>query len=151
MAASSIALELLTPLGSALPNREGEERKKRRASVDVPGVDAPGLKGELGVLPDHVPFITPVIPGVVRFRDGALDRRVAVGAGFLEVTDDGRVVILTERALDAGEVDVAAATAELKDVSAKLSKEAGPIDAADFRKLSDQQAWLEAQLRAAQA
>ena len=103
------------------------------------------------MLPDHVPFITPVIPGVVRFRDGAVDRRVAVGTGFLEVTADGRVVILTERALDSAEVDVAAATSELKDVSAELSKEFGSIDAVEHRKLSDQQAWLEAQLRAAQA
>ena len=34
-----------------------------------------------------------------------------------------------DTSLDSSEVDVAAATSELKDVSAKLSKEAGPIDA----------------------
>ena len=138
MAESTIQLDILTPLG---PKRRG---------VVVPGVEIPGLLGELGVLPEHVPFITPVVPGVVRFREGDGAARIAVGAGFLEVTRDNRVVILVERALEASEVDAAKAREELKAVTAQLSHDLGSIDAAEHRKLVTEQGWLEAQLRAAQ-
>ncbi|MCY1062278.1 ATP synthase F1 subunit epsilon [Nannocystis sp. SCPEA4] len=138
MADTTIKLDILTPLG---PKRHG---------VVVPGVEVPGLLGELGVLPEHVPFITPVVPGVVRFRDGGESVRIAVGAGFLEVTRDNRVVILVERALEVSEIDANKARDELKRVQADLSHDLGSIDAAEHRKLVTEQGWLEAQLRATQ-
>ena len=49
--------------------KRGEADEAKRRGLDVSGVEIPGLFGELGVLPDHVPFVTPVVPGVVRFRD----------------------------------------------------------------------------------
>lgn len=138
MADTTIKLDILTPLG---PKRHG---------VVVPGVEVPGLLGELGVLPEHVPFITPVVPGVVRFRDGGESVRIAVGAGFLEVTRDNRVVILVERALEVSEIDANKARDELKRVQGDLSHDLGSIDAAEHRKLVTEQGWLEAQLRATQ-
>lgn len=137
MAATSIKLDILTPLG---PKRRG---------VEVTGVEIPGLNGELGVLPDHVPFVTPVLPGVVRFREGDESVRIAVGAGFLEIGGDGRVAILVERALDSSEVDVAAARQALTRVSGELGQLQDSIDAAEHRKLVMEQGWLEAQIRAA--
>jgi len=145
--ASSITLQILTPLGSAVPPAAGSSEP--RDSVEVPGVEIPGLFGELGVLPDHVPFITPVVPGVIRYREGENSQRLAVGTGFLEVTEDGRVAVMIERATPAGKVDVAEVTARLKDVSAELAKKTDAIDALEHRKLANEQAWLEAQLRAA--
>ncbi|MBZ5710930.1 ATP synthase F1 subunit epsilon [Nannocystis pusilla] len=136
MADTTIKLDILTPLG---PKRHG---------VVVPGVEVPGLLGELGVLPEHVPFITPIVPGVVRFRDGGDSVRIAVGAGFLEVTRDNRVVILVERALEVSEIDANKARDELKRVQADLSHDLGSIDAAEHRKLVTEQGWLEAQIRA---
>lgn len=136
MAETTIQLDILTPLG---PKRHG---------VVVPGVEVPGLLGELGVLPEHVPFITPVVPGVVRFRDGGESVRIAVGAGFLEVTRDNRVVILVERALEVSEIDANKAREDLKRVQADLSHDLGSIDAAEHRKLVTEQGWLEAQIRA---
>lgn len=136
MAATTIKLDILTPLG---PKRRG---------VEVTGVEIPGLNGELGVLPDHVPFVTPVIPGVVRFREGDESVRIAVGAGFLEIGGDGRVAILVERALDSSEVDVAAARTSLTRISAELGQLQDSIDAVEHRKLVMEQGWLEAQIRA---
>ncbi|MFY0531244.1 FoF1 ATP synthase subunit delta/epsilon [Nannocystis pusilla] len=101
-------------------------------------------------MPEHVPFITPVVPGVVRFRDGGESVRIAVGAGFLEVTRDNRVVILVERALEVSEIDANKAREDLKRVQADLSHDLGSIDAAEHRKLVTEQGWLEAQIRATQ-
>lgn len=136
MAETTLKLDILTPLG---PKRRG---------VDVAGVEIPGYLGELGVLPDHVPFITPVLPGVVRFKEGGESVRIAVGAGFLEVTRDNRVVILVERALEVSEIDLNKARDQLKQVQTDLARDLNSIDAAEHRKLVTEQGWLEAQLRA---
>jgi len=135
--AQGMKLDILTPLG---PVREG---------VDVAGVQVPGILGELGILPQHESFITAVVPGVVRFREGAQSVRIAVGAGFLEVKDTGRVVILVERALEPAEIDAARARTELDEVTRELAAYGGPIGAAKFRDLDTRRAWLQAQLRAA--
>ena len=137
MAATTIKLDILTPLGP------------RRRGVEVTGVEIPGIAGELGVLPDHVPFVTPVVPGVVRFREGDTAVRIAVGAGFLEIGGDGRVAILVERALEVGDIDVVAAREALVRVNAELAGQHDSIDAAEHRKLRMEQGWLEAQIRTA--
>lgn len=135
--ADRMKLDILTPRGA------------KHEGIDVPGVEIPGLLGELGILPEHVSFVTAVKPGVVRFRSGSDSVRLAVGAGFLEVTESGRVVLLCERALSPDEIDTAAASDRLKEVEADLSKYSGPITAAEFRDLDQEQAWLSAQLRCA--
>jgi F-type H+-transporting ATPase subunit epsilon len=128
-------LDILTPLG---PKRQG---------IDVAGVEIPGIAGELGVLPLHESFITAVVPGVVRFRDGAKSIRIAVGSGFLEVKDTGRVVLLCERALEPDEIDATAARQDLVEVERKLEAYRGPIHAAEYRDLNTRRQWLNAQLR----
>jgi len=133
--ADRMKLDILTPRG---PKRQG---------IDVPGVEIPGLLGELGILPEHVPFVTAVRPGVVRFREGNESVRLAVGAGFLEVTEAGRVVLLVERALAPDEIDAEAARTRLREVEAELGKYTGPITAATFRVLDEERRWLEAQIR----
>jgi F-type H+-transporting ATPase subunit epsilon len=136
--ADRMKLDILTPRG---PKRQG---------IDVPGVEIPGIVGELGVLPEHVPFVTAVKPGVVRFREGTASVRLAVGAGFLEVTDAGRVVLLVERALAPEEIDAEKARTRLREVEVELAKYTGPITAATFRDLDQERMWLEAQLQASE-
>jgi F-type H+-transporting ATPase subunit epsilon len=133
--ADRMKLDILTPRG---PKRQG---------IDVPGVEIPGLLGELGVLPDHVPFVTAVKPGVVRFREGNETVRLAVGAGFLEVTDAGRVVLLCERALAPEEIDAEKVRTRLHEVEGLIAKHSGPITAAAYRDLDQERQWLAAQLR----
>ncbi|MEX1367705.1 MAG: ATP synthase F1 subunit epsilon [Nannocystaceae bacterium] len=135
--ADQMKLDILTPRG---PKHEG---------IDVPGVEIPGLLGELGVLPEHVSFVTAVKPGVVRFRKDGESLRLAVGAGFLEVTESGRVVLLCERALAPSEIEAETVREQLREVTAELSKYDGPINAASYRDLEQQHGWLEAQLRCA--
>ncbi len=139
MASHDLTLEILTPRG---PLREG---------VAVPGVEVPGLLGEIGVLPEHEPFITAIRPGVVRFKDGATSVRVAVGTGFLEVRAGGRVVLLVDRACAGDEVDVDATRDELSRLVAETAGDHGALSAPARRARDLRQGWLEAQLRAAGA
>jgi len=72
------------------------------------GVDevvAPGIEGELTVLPMHAPLLTMIKPGIMRLVKGGADTDLAVTGGFLEVRDD-QVTILADAAERAEEIDV---------------------------------------------
>jgi len=71
------------------------------------GVDevvAPGIQGELTVLPSHAPLLTMIKPGIMRLVKGNDETDVAITGGFLEVKDD-RVTILADAAERAEEID----------------------------------------------
>ena len=71
-------------------------------------VRAPGLAGELGVLPRHIPLMTPLRPGEVLVRNDEHEEFLFVAGGFLEVLPD-RVVILADAAERAEDIDEARA------------------------------------------
>src|SRR5450631_2094272 len=90
--------------------------------ADVDEVTAPGLLGELGILPGHVPLMTALKPGVLVYRTKEHVGVVAVGQGFLQVAPvaaanghaaDDRVLVLVYHAVAAGGVDRAAAEKDL--------------------------------------
>jgi F-type H+-transporting ATPase subunit epsilon len=71
------------------------------------GVDevvAPGVQGELTVLPQHAPLLTMIKPGLLRLVKGSDETDVAITGGFLEVKGD-RVTILADAAERAEEID----------------------------------------------
>lgn len=75
---------------------------------DVDTVVAPGVEGELGVLPHHAPLLTMLQPGEMRIRRGDEETFLAVTGGFLEVLPD-RVIVLADAAERAEEIDIARA------------------------------------------
>ncbi len=71
------------------------------------GVDeivAPGIEGELTVLPNHAPLLTMIRPGIMRLVKGNDETDLAITGGFLEVKDD-RVTVLADAAERAEEID----------------------------------------------
>src|ERR1700726_3329109 len=92
---AKLILEIVTP-----------EAKTFSGEVDM--VVLPGVEGELGILPLHVPLMTQLLPGEVRIRQGAKETDLVVGTGFVEVTPT-RVSILTDMAMADSEVDESAA------------------------------------------
>ncbi|EDM80030.1 ATP synthase, F1 epsilon subunit [Plesiocystis pacifica SIR-1] len=150
--AEYLNLDILTPDGRVNLRSTEDEASSENTAIEVEGVELPAALGEMGVRPRHLPFLTPVVPGVVRFRFGGQDRRMAVGRGFLEVSKDGTVTILTERAVRSWEVDTDAISSERDEVEEALQEfRTAPIDDARSMKLKARRAWLDAQLRAAQA
>jgi F-type H+-transporting ATPase subunit epsilon len=77
---------------------------------DVESMVAPGVEGELGILPHHAPLMTMLQPGVLRIRKSDEELLLCVAGGFLEVRPD-RVVILADAAEHAEEIDVERAVA----------------------------------------
>lgn len=84
--------------------------EKAAFSDDVNALVAPGVAGELGILPHHTPLMTMLQPGELRIRKGAEEIIMAVSGGFLEVRPD-KVVILADAAERAEDIDVERAQA----------------------------------------
>ncbi len=82
---NDLLLEIVTP-------------EKKLVSQRVHMVSVKGAEGELGILPQHVPLVTPLRIGPVLVKtENAKTEVYAVHGGFLEVNGD-RVVILAESA-----------------------------------------------------
>ncbi len=150
--ADFLSLDILTPQGRIdLRMNESGKTGATNGPIEVEGVEIPAALGELGVLPGHIPFLTPIVPGVVRFRFEGSDRRIAVGQGFLEISETGVVTLLTERAVRAWEVPVDKIKPERDSLAEQLRNNASSIDDAETVKARSRHDWLDAQLRAAQA
>ncbi len=74
------------------------------SSQDVDVVVAPGMAGELAVLPRHAPLLTSLRPGEIMVRNEGEESYIAVGGGFMEVMP-GKVTILADTAERADEID----------------------------------------------
>jgi F-type H+-transporting ATPase subunit epsilon len=98
-------------------------------SEDVDLVVAPGVEGELGILPHHTPLMTMLQPGELRVKKGGEEVSLAVSGGFLEVRPD-RVIVLADAAERADEIDLARAEEAKRRAQERLSQHAPDIDAA---------------------
>ena len=68
-------------------------------------VVAPGIEGQLGILPHHAALLTTLQPGELTIRkDGEEDVYMAISGGFLEVMNN-RVVVLADTAERVDEID----------------------------------------------
>ena len=58
-------------------------------------VIAPGIEGQLGILPRHAPLLTAVSKGEVVVRNKGSDTSIDVNGGFLEVKDNKITILVT--------------------------------------------------------
>jgi len=99
-------------------------------SEDVDVVVAPGVEGQLGILPHHAPLMTMLQPGELLIRKGAADFCIAITGGFLEVRPD-RIIILADAAERAEDIDVSRAEEAKRRAEERLHEQkATGIDAA---------------------
>lgn len=90
-------------------------------SEDVEMVTLPGVEGEMGIYPMHVPLMTQIVPGEISVRKNGQDFFLAVGEGFVEVTGES-VSILTDMAIKAADIDEAKAEEARKRAEARLQE-----------------------------
>jgi len=98
-------------------------------SEDVEAVIAPGIEGQLGILPHHAPLMTILQSGELRVKRGADEDIMAISGGFLEVRPD-RVIVLADSAERAEEIDETRAEAAKQRAEQRL-KERGVIPGLD--------------------
>jgi F-type H+-transporting ATPase subunit epsilon len=90
-------------------------------SEDVDAVIAPGVEGQLGILPHHAPLMTTLQAGELLVRRGGGEDTLAISGGFLEVRPD-RVIVLADTAERAEEIDMERAEAAKKRAEQRLKE-----------------------------
>lgn len=105
---ATLKLEIVTP-------------EARIYSEDVDMVTLPGLEGEMGVYPMHVPILTQVSAGEVVASKNGENIHLAVGEGFAQITFD-RVAIMTDMAIKAEDIDEAKAEEARRRAEARLAE-----------------------------
>lgn len=103
-------LEIVTPEGAVY-------------SEQVDSVVLPGIEGEMGILPGHIPLMTQIAPGELVVSKAGQTTRLAVGEGFIEVTQD-HVAVLTDMAIEEKAIDEAAAERAIERAKAAMAEHA---------------------------
>jgi len=99
-------------------------------SDDVDSIVAPGVDGELGILPHHAALMTTLVPGELRVKKEGQEISMAVSGGFLEVLPS-KVTVLADTAERAEEIDEARAEEARRRAEKMLTRAAeGGIDVA---------------------
>ncbi len=117
-----LILEIVTP-----------EEKVYSETVD--SVVLPGVEGEAGILPGHVPLLTMLKPGELTVSKDGQEVVLAVDKGFAQVLGD-KVSVLAEGAIDIAEIDLTAVD-EARERAEKALAEARALgmDPAEVEKL----------------
>ena len=91
---------------------------------EVDEVTAIGELGEFGVLPNHIAFLSTLVPGEMSYRQDANKRMMAVSGGYAEVLDNV-MTVLAPAAEFASEIDNARAQ-RAKESAEKRMAELNP-------------------------
>ena len=95
--------------------------EKEIFSDQVDMVTLPSAEGELGILPHHTNLMAKLIPGELRIKIGGKVDVMAVGGGFLQVTDN-TLTVMTDLALEEKEIDEKAVEEAKKRAEKALSE-----------------------------
>jgi F-type H+-transporting ATPase subunit epsilon len=114
--ASTLKLEIVTP-------------EAKIYSEDVDMVTLPGVEGEMGIYPKHVPLMTQIVAGELVARKGGQDHFLAIGEGFVEITGE-RVAVMTDMAIKAENIDEARAEEARQRAEARLAEKLDDEEAA---------------------
>ncbi len=106
--ADTLKLEIVTPTGTVY-------------SEDVDMVTLPGVEGQLGIYPAHMPVMTQMVPGELIVNKGRHTQLMAVGEGLIEIAGD-HVSILTDMAIPAEHIDEAKVEEARERAQARLQE-----------------------------
>jgi F-type H+-transporting ATPase subunit epsilon len=115
---SKILLDIVTP-----------EQKVYSKEVDM--VITRAADGEIGILPQHTPLVSPLSITVVRAKNDGSEEQIAISGGFLEVRPDN-VTILAETAELSGNIDVGRAEAAVTRAKERISGHDGDLARAEL-------------------
>ncbi|MBN2076153.1 MAG: F0F1 ATP synthase subunit epsilon [Dehalococcoidales bacterium] len=98
-------------------------------SEDVDLVVAPGVEGELGILPQHTPLMTTLEAGEMMVRRGVEEFSLAISGGFLEIRPD-RIIVLADSAERDDEIDLTRAEEAQRRARERIESPTIDLDAA---------------------
>ncbi len=114
--------------------------ERKLASTEASDVLIPGSEGDMTAMPDHMPVITTLRPGIVRVNGADGTQEFVVSGGFAEITATS-LSVLAEQALPRSEVTAEfmdelqnaatndASTTEMLDATAKYAADLAALRA----------------------
>ncbi|CAL8070307.1 unnamed protein product [Orchesella dallaii] len=100
--------------------------------ANIKQVDVPSFSGAFGILPNHVPTLAVLKPGVLSVVEGDNSvKKFFVSSGSITVNDDSSVQILAEEAVPVELIDGSAAQQELSAAQQELSRASGDKEKAE--------------------
>ena len=96
-------------------------------SGEVDALVAPGVAGQLGILPNHAPLMTTLEPGELAVRVGGDESYLALSGGYMEVLGN-QVIVLADAAEDVDEIDEARAQEALARAQERIASRASDIE-----------------------
>ena len=94
------------------------EREVFSGTVDA--LVAPGIAGQLGILPNHAPLMTILQPGELTVRSDGAESYLALSGGYMEVLGN-TVIILADTAEDVDEIDEARAQQAIEQAQQRIA------------------------------
>lgn len=102
---------------------------------EITQITLPTRAGEITVLPNHIPLVSSLLPGVIQIKKkNGEEEVISISGGFLEVLKD-KVVILADAAERAEEIDMARAE-EGRKRAEELKKQARSGDQVNFTEVN---------------
>lgn len=96
-------------------------------SGEVDALVAPGVAGELGILPSHAPLMTVLQPGELMVRSAGEESYLALSGGYMEVLGN-RVMILADAAVDVDEIDEERARQAMEEAQQRIANRESDAD-----------------------
>ena len=99
------------------------------SSEEVQVIVAPGIDGELAILPHHAPLLTVLKPGEIRVVKDGEESFIATSGGFMEVMAN-KVTILADTAEREDEIDLKRAEEALQQAEEGVAVAASNVELA---------------------
>ena len=96
-------------------------------SGEVDALVAPGIEGQLGILPRHAPLMTILQPGELMVRSGGEESFLALSGGYMEVLGN-QVIILADAAEDVDEIDESRAQAAMEQAQQRIANRQSDVE-----------------------
>lgn len=107
-------LKVLTPNASVL-------------DIDVEQIIARTIDGEVGILPEHIPLITPLTAAPFQYWQSGERKVAAVLGGMMEVSKEG-VTVVSDHAALAEDIDAVVAEKEKELTQARIAQKKDKVD-----------------------
>lgn len=89
---------------------------------DIDSVTIPTKNGEITVLENHIPLVSSLHSGELRYKIGSEEKYFAVSGGFVEVRKNNEIVVLADTAEFGHEIDLDRAE-KARELAAKVMSE----------------------------
>lgn len=114
--------------------------------LDIDGVEminAPAEMGDVGILPNHAPFMSRLKDGVINYRIGGNNFYVGVNGAFMDVAENN-VTVISEAAILPENADLLRAQEAKDRAKAELGKR---LEGTDFKMVEAELRWALLELK----